>query len=469
MPGQPTPTQPLTGELPPAPVPVIPEMEPIGPPSTIPSAPQRVLPPTAGLPIGARFQFEPSVTLSELYSDNFNLTKTNKVDNFRSTISPGLRIGLNLPQTKGLLGLTFAPSYDSSDQEFSYFYSLLGQVIWQPTPRWQLTVADTYTRSDQPGEADRLGLRQQRQTFDSNTFALTSDYLIGPVATRGSYRLITFSDDASDTTTHALGVNATVPVYQTNTLTGGYEYITSDTEGKGGTTGQTSLQGQSSTVHGHQFTGAAARQFTTLRTVGVKGSYGLRTIDDNTGSQDFQIWTASVFGKYVLPGRLTIDGSLGVTGLSSDRGDSIGPKLFSASAINYSFGRAIATLAYDSGFSETFSEGQNFGVVETQGVTGSLYYPFTPAIAGTLSGYWRRNKPTEIQGLNGGGNSDNTTWGGTLAFSWRILRGLLLDLSYTYTEQTVNNDRGAVSGTSVTGTENGYTENRVQASLRFTF
>src|SRR5262245_37061265 len=54
----------------PSPVPVIPELQQIGPPATIPSTPQRVLPAAVGLPAAATFQFQPSVTLSQEYTDN---------------------------------------------------------------------------------------------------------------------------------------------------------------------------------------------------------------------------------------------------------------------------------------------------------------------------------------------------------------------------------------------------------------
>jgi len=169
--------------------------------------------------------------------------------------------------------------------------------------------------------------------------------------------------------------------------------------------------------------------------------------------------------KYILPGRLTVDGSLGVTGFTSDPGTSVGPKLFSAASISYQFGPAIATLAFDSGFSETFAAGENFGVVETQGITGSLFYPFTPSLSGTVSGFYRKTTPTDI-GNQSGQSDEHTNWGGTLAFSWRIQRRLLLDLSYTYQEQAGTTN--SVTTTTL-GKNNSYTENRAQAALRISF
>jgi hypothetical protein len=476
-PGQP----PVVGEKPPVPVappaptpipepiPVIPEVQPIGPPPTVPSTPQRVLPaPTVSVSPTAILQVTPSLTLSEEYTDNFNLTKRNKQSNFRSTVSPGLQLGINSPVTKGLVALTFAPAYDTATEEVLFFYSLLGQVVWQASPRWQLTVADTLTRSDQPGEADRLGLRQERQTFNINTFSFTSDYLVGRVATQQSYRLSTFSDDSGgETTSHLVAANASIPIYQTNLLSGGYEYLSSETvNGSDSRSQQFIAEGQESTFRGHQFTAAASRQATTLRSIGVKTSYAFRTVTSETGDTDYQLWNASLFTKYLLPGRLTIDGSLGVSGLTTDSGTSIGPNLSTSTSVIYQFARAVMSVTLDRGFSETFSEGENFGVVETEGITGSLSYPFTPTVSGTASGFYRRNKTTGIANQEGG-NNESKNWGGTIGFSWRILRSLLLDLSYTYYEQ-VGAD-GNTESTVRLGTNDSYTENRVKAALRVSF
>jgi hypothetical protein len=348
--------------------------------------------------------------------------------------------------------------------DVAYFYSLLAQVVWQANPRWKLTVADTFTHNDEPSEADRLGLRTQRDTFTANTLSLTSDYLIGTVATRGSYRWATFSDDSGeDTTSHLLGANATIPFYRINSVFAGYEYLTAKTEGDSDTPGQQAGALGDVDIDGHEFNVAVSRQSTVLGTVGVKGSYAFRTATEDTGDTDFQIWTAAVFTKYALPGRLTLDGSLGATGFTTDPGGSVGPKLFSATRVSYEFGRAIATLAFDSGFSETFSGGENFGVVETQGITGSLLYPFTPKLSGTISGSYRKNKSANL-GDEPGQVDKNKNWGGTLALLWRIQRGLLLSLSYTYLEQ-VGSDDGVTDAL----TSSSYTENRVQASLRISF
>ena len=462
------------------PVPVIPDTQLI-PNLTIPSAPLRVLPaPALRAAPTARFQFDPTVTISEEYTDNFNLTERNRKSNFRTTVAPGLALSINGAFLKGLVSYKFAPSYDTVTDDFSLFHSLLGQVVWDVTPRWKLTMADTFIRSDEPGEADRLGLRQQRRAFTSNTLLLASDYLLGQVATRASYQFSSFSDDdvGGETKSHTLSLSATAPLYQNNSISGGYEYLLSNTTNS--TLTSTTILGTSTDtdVTGHKFTAGATRRLNTLLSAGVTGFYAMRTITGGTitstsrnGEDDFRLWNASVFGDYELPGRLKLSITLGVSQVSADSGISVGPNLSTKSSLTYQFARAVLTLAADKGFSETFGEGENFGVVETEGVTGSLLYPFTPSLTGTLSGYWRHNKPTGIGnsslGIQNQAGQETETWGGTLNFSWRLRPGLLLELSYTYTKQQGSDTRG-VTGT--TGTiDNSYTENRVKAAINLSF
>lgn len=491
FPQEPAPGQPPTPPPTPGPVqltPVIPETQPVPvipdtqliPTLTIPSVPQRVLPaPAFRAAPTARFNLEPTVSVSEEYTDNFNLTARNKQSNFRSTVAPGLGLSINSAFVKGLVAYNFAPSYDTATDEVSLFHSLLGQVLWEATPLWKLSLADTLTRSDQPSEADRLGLRQQRQTFTSNTLSLASDYLLGTVATRQSYQMSSFSDTGGgNTKSHTLALSATAPLYKANSISGGYEYLVSNSTGSTFNTSTTTAStSNDSDVTGHKFTAGATRKLTTLRSVGITTSYAVRTITSGTGETDFQLWNAAVFTDYALPGRLKLSSSLGVSGLSTDSGASVGPNLSTKSTLTYQFARAALSLAVDRGFSETFSEGENFGVVETEGVTGSLSYPFTPLLTGMLTGSYRRNKTTGIGDTSLGNQQQNQqteNWGGTLSFLWRLRPGLLLELSYTYTRQvgSDSNNRQNVTGTTGNGSigiDNSYTENRVKAAVNLSF
>jgi hypothetical protein len=460
-----------------APVPVIPDGQLIPSPN-VPSAPQRVLPaPAVRTAPTARFQIDPTISVSEEYTDNFFLTERKTRSNFRSTVAPGVGVTINSAFVKGLVTYKFSPSYDTVLDDISLFHSLLGQVVWEVTPRWKLTLADTFTRSDEPAEADRLGLRQQRSTFTTNTLLLASDYLLSTVATRQSYQFSTFSDDnGGETTSHTLGLSATVPLLQVNSLSGGYEYLTSTSTGTNVNTPSTALTtADESDVTGHRFTAGAARRLHALQTVGITTSYALRDVSSQIGDRDFQIWNASTFTDYELPGRLRLNVTLGVSGVKTDP-DDVGPLLTTKSSLTYQFARAVATLAVDRGFSETFSEGENFGLIETEGVTASLSYPFTPYLTGLVSGRYRHNKTVDVGAITtttARQNEETENWGGTVSLTWLIRRNITLELSYSYTEQVGFNGPSGVTtgqfGGSLGGGDNTYTENRVRAAVNFTF
>jgi hypothetical protein len=179
------------------------------------------------------------------------------------------------------------------------------------------------------------------------------------------------------------------------------------------------------------------------------------------------VWNAAVFTDFVLPRRLTLRGSLGVSGLHTDTGETLGPNLSTVSSLIYEFGPAVLTVTVDKGFSETFESGENFGVVETEGVSAALGYAFTPLVSGTVSGFYRRNKSTGIGNAAASSTDDERTrsWGGTVGFAWRPLRLLSVDISYSYLKQS-GDSQGA--GTGSAG-NNDYTENRARLGVTFNF
>ena len=490
---EPPPAEPLTPTIlsepptePTVPVPVIPLTIPTvegAPPPPISSAPTRVLPTLTNVGTSrAVFVFQPSVSLSEEYTDNFDLTKTNKHSNFRTAIAPTLLFSLDSGPVKGIISYTFTANHDSFHDEMLYFHSVLGQVSWQATPRLRFTVADAFIHNDQPAEADSLGLRRERGVFTSNAFSATADYALDRVDTRTHFRWNTFSNSGSgggDTDTKAVGTTAVFPLYTENTVTLGYEYIKSHTSESTGDSSQGNNQTflGSQDVNGHEFTASLGRKFNPRLTGGVSGSYAFRDVSgDAVNSGNFQLWNASLFATYgTTP--FTVTGKIGLTGLSSDSGGSRGPDpLFSATA-SYAFARTLVSLTLEHGFAETFETGQNFGVVETTGALASLTYTLTPRTFGTISAYYRKTETTGIGGgesIAGGPNigsskSDvNELVGANVTVTVGLLQWLKLTLSYTYTHRFDNNS----NGTTAQGSDNfneGYTENRARIALDFIF
>src|SRR4029453_13161664 len=128
------------------------------------------------------------------------------------------------------------------------------------------------------------------------------------------------------------------------------------------------------------------------------------------------------------------------------------------------------------GFSETFAQGQNFGVVETTGASALLSYPFTTRMTGEVSAYYRKTETTGIgggQSISGGPNigsnsSDVDEFVGAAAtLRMGLLRWLSLTLTYTYTHR-FDNGNTATNGSS-DNLNAGYTENRVRLGFDIKF
>ena len=430
------------------------------PPSRIPSAPEVPLPapPSPELRPVQTFIIRPSIAFSEDYTDNFNRSERGQISNLRSTIAPGLFVFIDRGFLTGQAGYTLSLYHDTSEEAIGYFNSFIGRLSWAATPRLRISAGYVLTQSDEPERADRLNLRQERREFTSNTFSLDAVYSLATIEVRPHYRLSHFTSSDQTTISHTLGAEGSLALDAIHALTAGYNYL--DTE----TTRERAItvlgQSGSSKVTGHELNASVMRDLTARSTAGLSGAYAERQQTTAIRDSDFTRWNLSVFNNYSLPERLEMRTSIGVSMLNGDQ-SSGDPLLTTFSSLSYWFGPAIARLLVERGFSETFGEGENFGVVETTGASASLTYPFTPLVRGTVGVSYRENKFTgEGDPIDTGGSRagrEETTLGGTASLSVQLLRWLGSSLEYALTD--------------VSSTERGrrYTENRVRLLFNAAF
>jgi Putative beta-barrel porin 2 len=429
------------------------------PPSTIPTAPEVVLPlplPPTSRPVKI-FDFRPTLGLSEEYSDNFNRSSQHPISNLRSMISPGGQVLVDTGFLTGQATYTLSAFHDSSLDQFGVHHLFAGDLAWQATPRLKFTLADTLTKSDNPIQADRLDLRLARQEFTSNLLSLGSAYALGLIDTTEYYRLSTFTSAQSTTTSQTIGATASTPLGRIHTVTLGYEYL--DSETTVGRTGALTFFGPTadSTTTGHQVTASFSRDFSPDRTVGVTAAYAAREQTLATGRTPFTRWSVALFNNYVVPDKLVIRGNIGLALLDS-AGSSGKPLLTSNSDITYYLGPLVLGLVLERGFAETFAQGQNFGIVETSGISGSVSYRYSPLLSGRLTGGYRENKFTGV-GVAGQSQRDDTTVSATANVTYQVLRWLAATLDYTYTHTDFAPAQSGFAG---------FVENRIRAGLNMT-
>jgi hypothetical protein len=402
------------------------------------------------------FDLHPSVAFSEQYSDNFRISSTNKIDNFRSTLSPGLLIGINGPRTRGTVSTSLGVTQDSVDKfgDFRFFPILYAGVKHAFDPRLSLSLVDGFARSDEPALANQFGLRQQRRTFTTNTLGLSADWLLDLLATQGYYQLSTFSSTDQTTVSHILGVDVGIPIGPLIAAKAGYEFShfrTSGTTASVRTSGTTASEST-----GNMVWASLARRISPFRSVGIATSYSLQSLDNT------RIWNVSLFTAYELPGRLSLSGSLGVGLLSSDSGGDRSA-LTSNTSASYTFAKAVIALAILQDFNQTGLQGQNFGIVLTRSYTGTFSYALTPFIDTSLRASYSENEFTGVGNSQASRNSNTLSAGAYLG--WRLRPWLTMGLDYTYTRYS----SGTTGGLTAENGAGPASENRATLSLTASF
>jgi hypothetical protein len=436
-------------------------LTPTGPTWTPPVAPppSQAHPP-GGLPVGflssgggaKLFQFNPTLSVSETWTDNFTQTATDKLTNYRTVIGPGANVLINGPTTKGFLTSNAGFTYDTapSSSNYNIFPTISAGVTQILTPRLSLTLTDSYSRNNNPSQTDQFGLNTQRQTYSQNSFSASVNYLVDLIATQAYYNNSyyssgganrnattsnTFGANNNTTTSNILGVNASAPVALYHTVSVGYAFSWSDTSGasSGSNSGGNSRQ-----TTGNLFTASVSRQTGLYSSVGISGSYQLQSASQS----DATIWNVSLFSTYGFPSGLSLSSSVGYSQASSDNAPTSGG-VTSNSNLSYRFTRAVVSVGIFSDFRQTALSGQDFGVVQTSGYTASLTYTLTPLMTGSLQASYYHNSPTGIG--NNNSSPSQSTFTGSANLSYAMLRWLNLNGNYTYSLLS-NRTTGSLTG-----------------------
>ncbi len=407
-----------------------------------------------------------------MWTDNFYFTSTDKQSDYRTVIGPGANLLINGPTTKGSISATWGFTYDtaaSSSDNFNVFPSLNASIVQIFTPRLSATLTDSYVRNNSPYQSNQFGLTTQRQTFTSNSFSVSVNYLIDRIATSVYYRnsYYTFgSSNGSNTGSNIIGATASMPIGVFNTVGLGYEYslerhIRHELRQHFGSDHRKSPHGNVHPPNRPVFHGGDSRLLPMA--VGSRGASSNQSGSQSSG--DGQIWNISLFSTYGLPSGLSVSGSLGYSqASSSSSGQSDQGGVTSNSSLSYRFGPATVSLGVFSDFQNTGLTGQNFGVVQTQGVNGNLSYTFTPLVTGSVFASYISNGTTGFGNNSSSPNSNN--WNTGVNLNWQILRWLVMNAQYSYSFW--NNGGISVNGYS-NSTSGDITVNSVVLSLQATF
>src|SRR4030095_10206319 len=142
VPGAPVPGAPVGGGPTPQWIP------PVAPAPSQAHPPGEIPPGLLTLGAGKLFTFQPTMLLSEMWTDNFFFSSTDKQSDYRTVIGPGANLLINGPTTKGSISATWGFTYDtaaSSSDNFNVFPSLNASIVQIFTPRLSATLTDSYS------------------------------------------------------------------------------------------------------------------------------------------------------------------------------------------------------------------------------------------------------------------------------------------------------------------------------------
>jgi hypothetical protein len=238
-------------------------------------------------------------------------------------------------------------------------------------------------------------------------------------------------------------MNAGIPLVTVMAVKGGYELSYSQVSGA-----------TSSDSTGNLIWAAFGRKLSSLATVGTSGTYSLQSFERT------RIGNVSLFSTYELPARLSLSASLGYSVLNSKVGNL--STISTNTNASYRFGNAGISVGIFQDFNQTFTTGENFGIVLTRSYWGSFGYALTPLIDTSLRATYSENEPTGV----GNTQPNQNTFSAQASLGWRLRRWLTMGLDYTYNRY----NSGASTNGTANGTVNGIApENRVTIRLSASF
>jgi hypothetical protein len=391
----------------------------------------------------ARTEFTPAISVSELYDDNIDLTQTNKISDWITTISPSLN--LTFASEKNNFQLRYAPSivrYKKTDNNNTIGQSgtlTLGEEL---TDRLRVDLNDTLLRSEDPIEQTEgvFGARRTRNPYLRNNGGASFTYLFGPEDTfkLGYNHSFLKNEDVNlnDNTYATPFMGLTYWFNVSNGIELNYQYNIAD------------FSRDDNIVPSDAYTGNA---------VGLKYSYRFSqhttaTLGYNLNTRLFEGATENYDiheGKIGLTHSFKNDTSLSLSGgyfqLKNEHSPDDNGFSYNAS-FTKNFNRGNFTIGGNGGWREGYQEAVRTGLIKYWGMNSQFSYQILERLENHASIFYIQNKEEATE-------RKYKTYGGSYGWRWSFLRWFSLSVDYTRSDR--RDDIDAFS----------YVDNRVMMSL----
>jgi hypothetical protein len=415
--------------------------------------------------VGAQMHYEvtPSISVSETYDDNIDLTKENKKSDYITEVSPG--ITLNMRSEKSNLALTYAPGfvwYAKNDGNNTVRQS--GSLAYQQAVAEKLSFdfSDTYLRSEDPLEQTEgiTSVRRTRNPYQRNSARASMSYLLGLESrlTAGYRNDLLINEDPAidDSMTHNPFADLAYWFNNTHGMGLSYAYTQVDSSQDEEATALQRLGSGSLLESDYSSHAPGVRylhRFSPVAT-GFVG-YTLTTTTFDTGlREDYDVHHGTVGLDKQFSAKTSLAASVGYFVRDGERSGTDGAPSYSV-ALTQRFQRGSFVVGGDGGWREQSMEAENRGFVEYYSGFARVNYQFLEALSGYVGITYYQDKDR----LDG----TRKTWRSNCGLRWGFHRYLSLGLEYTYANESSNGI--TLLGREFDAVGNDYDTNRVMLTL----
>jgi hypothetical protein len=419
----------------------------------------------------------PSVALSERYTDNFFQRKDHKTEEFRTTLSPSLDIGMTTGKSRSDLHYTLGAFYSSAlgnNPHFQHF--LTGNSKIALTERFSLLLGESLSQSDDPGIANPFGLDQQHVSLKRNDATVSllyeGDRHSGSLRYTNSTieRSFTAADISGTTSTgstsqpsstfkttlNSIGAGGKLLLGQRTTLEGNqtvtFGEVTTTGSATPATSGSSAGGSSTSSFTSYETTVGAERELPNETRAGVKGSWSRR---DQEGSDSLDLFKGAITVARPIWPTLNASASLG---FDVARGPINAAEPSGSFTLTYLGSALTANLTGAQSLRETFASSQNVGLTRSRELVAALTYKPTDRVSLSTSGAILQTKFLQpdvaaSQGIVLGtttGQSQSTFYRFDTSVNVLLTRVFSVSLSYAHWMREVDNKNGATSTSSTT-------------------
>lgn len=387
---------------------------------------------------------QPYISVEGEYNDNINLTARNRIDDFITTISPGLRFSTQ-PRSPVTGEFRKTPTAEEkfgidldlrggfvfyAKEEDNNYTSLNGTLnAWySPTKYLSLRLRDYLIRSNEIREVDYspvaiegvtlISRTERRVVYVRNVFEPSLQYQFGKYNLFSiNYRNNIYniqSRRAKDSVENSINPKISYWFDIRNGISFEYTYTHGDFE-------------HSPDLDGHSATGRYTYRFNPRTS--IFGEYSYLNRDFDPPSIDYVVHRPAIGLEHAFSPTLSGRGQIGYFRQKPDRGSTI-KGIYYDVFLSQKEQRTIYTVSFQGGFTEEYFTAENPGFMRTHRLIGTVSHRLLEKI--TLGGR------ASYERIKYSGNEKDRIWGVSMNGSYQILRWIGLSLEISHRENHSN-------------------------------